>query len=146
MEGTRNGLAEIYCRRGQCLLWIEWKYESELSGSNSRIDEVEAANGERRLKRWFRLLDGEICVGGVWVHKRQVWEAGMWGMSSWVGHRWGVQGHVRMSSEEGSNDERGQWALRAGCDCSELWKRWRDELKTVASLACWGQGVGNTFS
>lgn len=51
MEGTRNGLAEIYCRPGQCLLWIEWKYERELSDSNSQIYKVEVANGKRRLKR-----------------------------------------------------------------------------------------------
>jgi len=51
MEGTRNGLAEIYCRPGQCLLWMEWKYEGELSGSNSQINKVEASNRERRLKR-----------------------------------------------------------------------------------------------
>lgn len=51
MQGTNNGLSEIYCSPGQCLLWLEWKYERELSGSNSQIDKVEAANKERRLKR-----------------------------------------------------------------------------------------------
>lgn len=59
MEGRGNGLGEIYCRAAQCLPRIEWKYERELSGSNSQIDKVEAANGERRLKKRF----------GCWMDK-----------------------------------------------------------------------------
>lgn len=75
-----------------------------MSDSNSQIDRVEVANGERRRFRYWmeKYAWGEL---GAQKASVTVWDVGDQQLSR---TRVGVQGHVGMSSEEGSNDERGQ--------------------------------------